>query len=81
MKAPFGGQPSSAAFGLALVIANILLGFLFFYLWARSLLERNLELANGDEQEATPQAVIKTTVVPAPAQTLAPEQPPAAIKP
>jgi hypothetical protein len=57
MKAPLGGQPSSAAFGIALVIANVLLGFLFFYLWARSLLERNLELSDGSEQDATALAV------------------------
>jgi hypothetical protein len=47
LKAPLGGQPSSAAFGIALVIANVLLGFLFFYLWSRSLLQRDLELSNG----------------------------------
>jgi hypothetical protein len=64
MKAPLGGQPSSGAFGIALVVANVLLGFLFFYLWARSLLARNLELADGDEQKATPEAVDETTVVP-----------------
>jgi len=53
MKAPLGGLTSSAAFGIALVIANVLLGFLFFYLWSRSLLERNLELSNGDQQNDT----------------------------
>jgi hypothetical protein len=47
LKAPLGGQPSSPAFGIALVIADILLGFLFFYLWARSLLQRDLELSDG----------------------------------
>lgn len=79
MKAPLGGQSSSAAFGIAVVLANVLLGFLFFYLWARSLLERNLELSDGIEQNATAQVVINTAVAPAPAQTVAPEQPPAAI--
>lgn len=59
LKAPLGGQPSSAAFGIAVVIANVLLGFLFFYLWARSLLERNLELADGDGHEVTPLTVTK----------------------
>ena len=43
MKAPLGGQASSAAFGLALTISNVLLGFLFFYLWSRSLLKKELE--------------------------------------
>jgi Sec-independent protein secretion pathway component TatC len=43
MKVPLGGQPSSAAFGLALAIANSLLGFFLFYLWSRSLLKRELE--------------------------------------
>jgi hypothetical protein len=47
LKAPLGGQPTSAAFGVALVLANVLLGFLFFYLWARSLLQRDLELSDG----------------------------------
>jgi hypothetical protein len=76
LKAPLGGQPSSAAFGIVLVIANVLLGFLFFYLWARSLLERNLELSDGIEQNATPQVVVNNTaVVPTPGQSLAPEQP------
>jgi len=43
MKAPLGGQASSAAFGLTLTISNILLGFFFFYLWSRSLLKKELE--------------------------------------
>jgi hypothetical protein len=36
LKAPLGGQPSSAAFGLALTIFYTLLGFLLYYLWART---------------------------------------------
>jgi hypothetical protein len=43
MKAPLGGQASSAAFGLALTISNVFLGFFFFYLWSRSLLRKELE--------------------------------------
>ena len=43
MKAPLGGQESSAAFGLALTIANVLLGFFLFYLWSRSLFKKELE--------------------------------------
>ena len=44
MKAPLGGQASSAAFGLGLTIADALLGFFLFYLWSRTLLGRKLEL-------------------------------------
>jgi hypothetical protein len=43
MKAPLGGQASSAAFGLALTIANVLLGFFLFYFWSRSLFKKELE--------------------------------------
>ena len=76
LKAPLGGQPTSAAFGMALVIANVLLGFLFFYLWARSLLQRDLELSDGFADSDDPQ---QTAPTPAPqtAVTLAPEHPPA----
>jgi hypothetical protein len=88
LKAPLGGQPSSAAFGIVLVIGNVLLGFLFFYLWARSLAERNFELSDGTEQNGTALAVDKTAdgsgqtvVAPAPGKSLAPAQPAAAIKP
>ena len=35
LKAPLGGQPSSAAFGVGVVIASALTGFFFFYLWTR----------------------------------------------
>ena len=35
LKVPLGGQPSSAAFGLGVVIASALTGFFFFYLWTR----------------------------------------------
>ncbi len=38
LKAPLGGQTSSAAFGLALVISYVLLGFMFLYLWSREIL-------------------------------------------
>jgi hypothetical protein len=63
LKAPLGGQPSSAAFGVALVMANVLLGFLFFYLWSRSLLQRDLELSDGfvdgdGVEETVPQTVV-----------------------
>lgn len=42
LKAPLGGQPSSATFGLTLTISYTLLGFLFFYLWSRTLFEMQL---------------------------------------
>src|ERR1700733_13828403 len=89
LKAPLGGQPTSAAFGMALVIANVLLGFLFFYLWARSLLQRDLELSDGfadsdDPEQTAPTPVSQTAVTlasehpPAPEQALPAVQPPAA---
>lgn len=43
MKAPLGGQASSGAFGLGLVITNALLGFFYLYLWSRSLFKAELE--------------------------------------
>jgi hypothetical protein len=45
MKAPLGGQPSSGAFGLGLVISYAFLGFLFLYLWSREILPKELPLA------------------------------------
>jgi hypothetical protein len=35
LRAPLGGQPSSAAFGLGTAISYALLGFFFVYLWSR----------------------------------------------
>jgi hypothetical protein len=88
LKAPLGAQPSSAAFGVALVIANVLLGFLFFYLWARSLLQRDLELSDGfadsgDTEQSAPAPSPQTAVtlasehLPMPEQALPSVQPPA----
>jgi hypothetical protein len=37
MRAPLGGQASSAAYGIALTITNAVLGFFFLYLWSHSL--------------------------------------------
>ena len=42
LKAPLGGQPSSAAFGLALTIFYALLGFLLYYLWSQTSLHVEL---------------------------------------
>ena len=46
MKAPLGGTQSSAEFGLALVIFYAVLGFLYLYLWSRTVLMG--ELVRGD---------------------------------
>jgi len=43
MKAPLGGQASSGAFGLGAAIASALTGFLFFYLWTRSIFLQELK--------------------------------------
>lgn len=45
LKAPLGGQASSSAFGLGLILSYLALGFLFLYLWARERLPRELQLA------------------------------------
>jgi hypothetical protein len=50
MKAPLGGQASSAALGLALVIFYALLGFIYLYLWSRTLLMRELTQSDKDAQ-------------------------------
>ena len=56
LKAPLGGQASSAAFGLALIISYTLLGFFYLYLWSRALLAREWGLTNttqrGDARES-----------------------------
>jgi hypothetical protein len=52
MKAPLGGQASSETFGLALTIANVLLGFFLFYLWSRSLFLKELEELEAPEGKA-----------------------------
>jgi hypothetical protein len=44
LKAPLGGQPSSAAFGLGVAISSAFTGFFFFYLWTRVEFIRELEL-------------------------------------
>jgi hypothetical protein len=86
LKAPLGAQPSSAAFGMALVIANVLLGFLFFYLWARSLLQRDLELSDGfadsdDAAQPAPTPVAQTPITLASEHLSVPEQPLSAVQP
>jgi hypothetical protein len=59
MKAPLGGLPSSAAFGLGLAITYALLGFFYFYFWSRELLPLELETdipqqQNGENESAQP---------------------------
>ena len=51
MKAPLGGQRSSAAFGLALVIFYAVLGFLYLYLWSRTLLQNELAGSGASAQD------------------------------
>ena len=46
LKAPLGGQASSAAFGLALIISYALLGFVYFYLWSRTGFQEELRRIN-----------------------------------
>jgi hypothetical protein len=75
LKSPLGAQPSSAAFGMALVIANVLLGFLFFYLWSRSLLQRDLELSDGFADSDGIEDPTKQTVVTLATEHLSVSQP------
>jgi hypothetical protein len=63
LKGPLGGQASSPAFGLALVISYTLLGFLFLYLWSRERFPRELLAAGAiqrqlDASEATRSAAL-----------------------
>jgi hypothetical protein len=51
MKAPLGGQASSAAFGLGLTISYALLGFFYFYFWSRSLFRRELGIYDTPQQQ------------------------------
>jgi hypothetical protein len=55
MKAPLGGQASSGAFGLGVAITSTLLGFLYFYLWSRSLMAQGLEMYSTFPQQGTPE--------------------------
>jgi hypothetical protein len=50
VKAPLGGLPSSAAFGLGLTISYTLLGFFYFYFWSRSLFVGELGTFNAPQQ-------------------------------
>ena len=59
LKAPLGGQPSSAAFGLGVVIASALTGFFFFYLWTRE--EFWLELGLLLPSKRNPERVTRRT--------------------
>ena len=49
MKAPLGGQASSAAFGLGLTIAYVFLGFFFVYLWSRVVFTQELNLQDANQ--------------------------------
>jgi hypothetical protein len=47
-----GGSPSSAGFGLALCVYSLLAAFLITYLWTRTGLKRELQLADRDIEAA-----------------------------
>jgi hypothetical protein len=47
MKAPLGGQASSAAYGLGLTISYAVLGFFFLYLWSHTLFPAESTSDNG----------------------------------
>ena len=49
LKAPLGGQPSSAAFGVGVIIAGSLTGFFFIYLWTREMFVRELGFNNTSQ--------------------------------
>lgn len=50
LKAPLGGRPSSAAFGVSMVIACVLTGFFFIYLWTREMFVRELGVDSASQQ-------------------------------
>ncbi len=50
LKAPLGGQPSSAAFGVGVVIACAVTGFFFIYLWTREMFVRELGFDSTSQQ-------------------------------
>lgn len=51
IKAPLGGQASSPAFGLGMIITYASLGFFYYYLWSRSLFARELGIANPPQRQ------------------------------
>jgi hypothetical protein len=61
LKVPLGDLPSSAGFGLALVIGFAILGFLFLYLWARIALPRELPTVAAAVAQALSQVDSKDT--------------------
>jgi hypothetical protein len=54
MKAPLGGQASSAAFGLGLTITYAVLGFFFLYLWSHTLFAYELAPSSSFQPELDP---------------------------
>jgi hypothetical protein len=54
MKAPLGGQASSAAFGLGLTITYAALGFFYFYLWGHTAFARELAPSSSFQPELDP---------------------------
>jgi len=63
LKAPLGGQASSAAFGLALVISYAVLGFMFLYLWSREILPRELPISGIIQQQLDARESIRSTAL------------------
>ena len=60
LKAPLGGQPSSAAFGVGVVIACALTGFFFIYLWTREIFVRELGF-NSTSKQSHPERAARRT--------------------
>jgi len=60
LKTPLGGQPSSATFGVGVVIAGALTGFFFIYLWTREMFVRELAFDNTS-QPRNPDRPIRRT--------------------
>jgi hypothetical protein len=63
MKAPLGGQASSAAFGLGLAISYALLGFLFLYLWSRERFPQELLLAGAIQSQLDKRESARSTAL------------------
>ena len=83
MKAPLGGQASSAAFGLGLTITYAVLGFFFLYLWSHTLFAYELAPSSSfqpelDPHESDPSTAARdqyATLLPAQERVLGAERP------
>jgi hypothetical protein len=61
MKAPLGGQASSAAYGIGLTITYALLGFFFLYLWSHTLFPQESTLNSSVQLEFDPHESDRST--------------------